>query len=180
MQSTHESWKPIAGWEGFYEVSDHGRVRSVDREVRGADGRTQKWRGRILVHNVMPKGYRAVSFSRPGKRGRDYVHRLVMAAFVGPCPPGMEVCHRNGDPGDNRHSNLRYGTFSSNNMDKVGHGTTTRGERNARARLTVVQVLDARRRADAGEPDRSIAASFDVHPETIGYIRRRKSWAWLD
>lgn len=180
MQSTHEAWRPVPDWEGFYEVSDHGRVRSVDREVHGADGRTQKLRGRVLAPNLVGKGYHAVSLRRSGERARAYVHRLVMAAFVGPCPPDMEVCHGPGGPLDNRRGNLRYDTFSGNNMDKVEHGTATRGERNARARLTEGQVREVRQRAAAGEPDKSIAASFDVHTETIGYIRRRKSWAWLD
>lgn len=103
----------------------------------------------------------------------------MLAAFVGPCPEGLEVCHLDGDPLNNRLSNLRYDTRSANNLDKVGHGTATRGERNGYARMTEETVRDARARSAAGEPDRGIAATFGVHPETIAYIRRGRTWAWL-
>lgn len=110
-----ERWLSVPGWEGFYEVSDLGRVRSVDREVVGKRGLV-RFRGRVLKPIISPRGYPRVVLSRPGtKRWHTDVHLLVMRAFVGPPPVGMEVLHKDGGvPGDVRLESLRYGTRSEN------------------------------------------------------------------
>lgn len=119
--TTNETWKPIVGMEGSYEVSDHGRVRSLDRTVRTKRG-PRRVSGRILVPTLC-RGYPRVCICSDGVNRTEYVHRLVMAAFVGPCPAGMEVCHNNGDPADSRMENLRYGSCSENRFDQQRHGT---------------------------------------------------------
>lgn len=105
-------WRPVSGWEGMYEVSHDGQVRSV---------RT----GIVLRQSSLPKGYRQVCLQqRPqGRKETALVHALVMAAFVGPRPPGMQTRHLDGDPSNNHVSNLRYGTQADNNRDAVRHGT---------------------------------------------------------
>lgn len=114
-----ERWLPVAGWEGRYEVSDHGRVRSVDRPP-GGDPRRPK-RGRVLKPRPAGRaGYGEVSLS--GRVPR-YVHTLVAEAFIGPRPSGMECCHNNGDHRDNRALNLRWDTHGNNQLDKSRHGT---------------------------------------------------------
>lgn len=125
-QSTHERWLPVPGYEGSYEVSDHGKVRSLDRKVHRTDGLTRIFYGKTMSPNVMPHGgHLSVCLSGGTRKNRKgaYIHRLVMAAFVGPCPEGMEVCHNNGNPTDNRLTNLRYGTAADNRSDSVKHGT---------------------------------------------------------
>lgn len=87
-----ENWRPVPGHEGAYEVSDHGRVRSLDREVCLGRGNSQ------------------------------CVHALVAAAFLGPRPDGADVCHRDGDATNNRAGNLYYGSRSQNNRDIASHG----------------------------------------------------------
>jgi HNH endonuclease/NUMOD4 motif-containing protein len=115
---SHEEWRPVVGYEGSYEVSDHGTIRSIDRIVM-RNGRPNRLRGQLLRPGRQKSGHRFVNL--PGRNHR--VHRLVLAAFVGPCPRGLEGCHENGDPSDNRLSNLRWGTHTSNNRDKQRHGT---------------------------------------------------------
>lgn len=115
-----ETWRSLPGWVGIYEVSDEGSVRSLDRVVETARG-SRFYVGQALNPTPDSDGYLLVQLSRP--RRLVGVHRLVMLAFRGPCPPGLEVCHGDGVPSNNRLSNLRYGTRSSNSLDSVAHGT---------------------------------------------------------
>lgn len=116
-----EHWKPIPGWEGYYEASDHGRIRSVDRVVLRSDGRENRLRGKLLSQSQRRSGHFSVTMHK-SCHTTQFVHRMVAAAFIGPCPDGMEVCHNNGDPSDNRLTNLRYGTRSDNIRDRIMHG----------------------------------------------------------
>jgi NUMOD4 motif/HNH endonuclease len=119
-----EQWLPVVGYEGRYEVSDHGLVRSIDRIIisRNPD-RTYFRAGQILKAQVGARGYQTVSLS-DGHCGRSRdVHRLVLETFVGSCPAGLEGCHNNGVHLDNRLTNLRWDTRSANNLDAVRHGT---------------------------------------------------------
>ena len=125
-----ERWKPVVGWEGFYEVSDRGRVRSCERTI---DYPASK-RARPYTAVVAPKmrkqtpaaqgKYLAVTLIRPGvPQQKPYVHTLVLEAFVGPRPDGLVCRHRNGNNHDNRLRNLAWGTYAENNRDTVQHGT---------------------------------------------------------
>lgn len=116
--TTHEKWKAIPGCEGFYEVSDRGRVRSLDRIV--ALGRRRK--GQFLSPDRGHRGHLQVTLYKNGKRERIFVHRLVLQAFVGACPSGMEACHWNDIPDDNRLENLRWDTPSANRHDSLRNG----------------------------------------------------------
>lgn len=121
-----ERWLPVPGYEGVYEVSDLGRVRSLTRYIRHSSGSPKIHRGRHLNRvpsdKSNPKSYLRVGIGRDGKlRARD-VHALVLEAFVGPRPPGMQCCHYNGNPRDNRLSNLRWDAPSGNKMDDVRNG----------------------------------------------------------
>lgn len=121
-----ERWRVIPGWEGLYEISDMGTVRSLDHH-----GRRQFHRGRVLKPRPSGQGqYPAVGLHRDGEKVDRYVHHLVLLTFVGPRPEGMHTRHLNGDQTDNRLINLAYGTPVENAADKVGHGT-------ARTRATV-------------------------------------------
>lgn len=123
-----ERWKSIAGYEGFYEVSDRGRVRSLDRTVYFADGRVRFYRGRMCRLKRNEYGYPLALLSQGMERKCWYlVHRLVLEAFVGPCPAGKESCHNNGVRHDARLCNLRYDTRRANHADKRRHGTLPQG-----------------------------------------------------
>lgn len=102
-----------------------GRVRSIDRVFYRKNGRSYRHTGRVLKTGTRgPYGHRAVNLCSTDCRPRTVaVHRLVLEAFVGPCPPGMECCHNNGVASDNRLCNLRWDTSSENKYDWVRSGT---------------------------------------------------------
>ena len=120
---TTEQWRPVAGWEGFYEVSNQGRVRSLDRVVQTTAG-PRRYLGKPLRTGVNRHGYPMVHLSAAGRTGKTAkVHRLVLEAFTGPGPAGMEACHNNGDRTDARLANPRWDTPSANQHDRRLHGT---------------------------------------------------------
>ncbi len=118
--ATDEQWVPVAGFEGLYEVSDRGRVRSLDRATLGSDGKTYHRKGRVLKQAASE--YQMVTLWKDIKQHGLAVHRIVLESFVGPRPDGMVTRHLNGDHRDNRLCNLVYGTQSENMYDKVRHG----------------------------------------------------------
>lgn len=122
-----EIWKDITGYEGLYQVSNQGHVQSMDRCVSTQTG-PRNYKGKILRQSKSNTGYLVVSLYKDTKQVDKLVHRLVLEAFVGICPKGMECCHDNGKQQDARLSNLRWDTPSNNNKDKRQHGTN-RGKR---------------------------------------------------
>ncbi len=119
---TAEQWKPVPEWEGIYEVSNRGQVRSVERTVTFETVRGTwncHYESRIMKQHTNASGYRRVTLSHQGRSKSYLVHRLVAAAFLGPCPDGMEVCHGNHNPIDNTVENLRWGTRTENIQDNV-------------------------------------------------------------
>lgn len=130
----NEVWRAVPGYKGVYEVSNMGRVRSLDRVVvceGPVKGRyLSRKKGRVLRPGPSNSGHLSVVLGRNQTR---MVHELVLRAFVGPPPVKHECCHTNGSPKDNRVVNLRWGTRSDNNIDAVRHGR--------RGKLTVKQVI---------------------------------------
>jgi hypothetical protein len=125
MSDEIEEWLPIAIFEGAYEVSDHGRVRSLERTVTAMyHGRPaqRSLRGRILKPSTNRDGYQRVTLCSNGVSQTWLVHQLVLKAFVGPRAEGMVACHANDIPADNRASNLRWDTPAANVRDQVRNG----------------------------------------------------------
>ena len=140
-----EVWKPIPGYN-HYEVSNLGNVRSIDRWLRF--GRTEKLRftkGRILRKCRNDGGYEQITLNR---RTGCHVHQLVLLAFVGPRPKGMEALHGDGNKANNRLDNLRYGTRSENQLDRRNHGTS-----NNRFRLVTCEICGAKKRIELDVED---------------------------
>lgn len=177
MEAITEEWRSVLGYEGFYEASDHGRVRSVDRTVPTKRQRAQALRGRMLRINVSDRGRPWVELSRDATRRAFFVHRLVLEAFVGLRPEGLECCHEDGDRANNRLGNLRWDTHASNMADMRRHGTDPRGERHGMAKLTEHDVREIRRRyAVGGVSQASLGREFGVTQRSVSYVVRRVTW----
>lgn len=122
-----EQWKPVPGWEDLYEVSDHGRVRSLDRIVNltmrtrwgGVCEVSRRSRGRVLACAVSRSlGYPVVNLCKGGRKKLVPVGVLVLQAFVGPAPEGHECLHADDVKTNNHLGNLRWGTRRDNLLDR--------------------------------------------------------------
>ena len=177
-----EQWRTIPGYEGSYEVSDQGRVRSVDRVVHCAaskhhpNGRIRRFPGRLLKGDRDKDGYIHVLLHCAPSKERKAVHQLVLEAFVGPCPPGQECRHLDGKRARNALDNLCWGTPAENGQDRADHNSMPRGEGHHKARLRVIDVLEIRASEERGV---DLSSRFGVSAAQISSIRKRKTWAWL-
>lgn len=184
-----EIWKPVVGREGFYAVSNLGRVKACARTRQCADymhcrlgttthhkGAVQRQKERLLKHLVRHKGYLSVGLKAPQPRALGLVHRLVLEAFVGPCPEGMECCHNDGNPANNRLENLRWDSPLANNHDRARHGTLPRGSIIAWAKLNEAVVRSMREEAARGALHRELAAKHGVAKATATRAIRGLSW----
>jgi len=169
-----ESWRSIKEFEGLYEVSDWGRVRSLQRiTASGLRG------GKILGARLSGKAQRPkVGLSKDGVVTEREVHSLVLEAFIGPRPPGHEACHNDGNRLNNVLANLRWDSRAANHADSVRHGTAKypNGEENGRAKLTIQDVAEIRRRRLAGEECLPIAQDFGITRQHVGVIARGAEW----
>lgn len=167
-----ENWQPVTGWEGLYEVSDQGRVRSFDR----VDRLGRRRRGRVLSLFVNNHGYLSVCLADGSRRGPRSVHNLVIEAFKGPRLNGYVVRHGPGGQHDNRICNLSYGTHSQNESDKHRDGTVRLGEQNPNSKLDVDKVLYGVALYRQGKSLREVSNILKISPTTVHQIVTGKTW----
>ena len=161
-----EIFKPVRGYSGLYEVSNKGRVRSLDRI--GIDGR--RLRGKMMRPNVHPaKGYVRAHLYRGGTSRLIEIHRLVAEAFYGMVPKDCVVCHNNGVPGDNRVENLRIDTHQGNMLDVARHG---------RRPLKPQQIREIRAQGPYHKPQ-VLAGKYGCTARTIKRILQRQLYAGI-
>lgn len=176
-----EVWKDVIDYEGYYQVSNTQKVRSVDR-LRWGGNKIKtfyKTKGRVLTQRT-DRGYKLVGLWKNNKEKNCRVHRLVAAAFIGKCPDGYDCRHKNGIRDDNVPSNLEYGTRSENEMDKVLHGKDQRGEKHWNSKLTARKVnLIKWLYKTKLFTQNQIAEMYGVHQWTISGILLGKTWKWL-
>ena len=172
-----EQWRDIEKFVGSYQVSDCGRVRSLERRVLHARNITRRVRGRILRSPQGSKGYPCVDLRADGVRVTRMVHGLVLEGFVGKCPPGMQACHGDNNRANDRLDNLRWDTPKVVQAKRVAHGTTNRGERCGRAKLTEADVERIRDLGACGETHRAIGPHLGVGKSIVGSILRGENWA---
>lgn len=178
--SCEEVWRPIPGYGNHYEASTLGNVRVKDRLVLKPHSRTGKmtehhYKGHNLSGNSRGhSGHRCVTLTSDGIEQTRFIHTLVLLAFTGPRPDGMEACHNNGNCLDNRPANLRWDTHLENNRDRLRHGTYRRGESHHMATVTEEAIRSVRAR---GLGYREIAAELGVSTSQAHRIFKKTSWA---
>jgi hypothetical protein len=177
----NQQWKPITGFEGLYEVSNEGRVRSLDRIVgnRWSSANGKRVPGAEKALRPTEQGYLFVHLYRGSKVKKCLVHRLVAEAFIE--NPGClpQVNHLDGCKANNAVANLEWCTGSENcqHAVRVGLYEPARGEDSGTSKLSEADVHDIRRRAAAGEMHREIAADFPVGRKAVTKIVNRQRWA---
>lgn len=167
-----EIWKDIPGYEGRYQASTEGKIRSLTRQVPIANGFTRLKQGRVLKPGRYCKaGHLSVVLGH--KAPGTPVHQLVALTFLGPCPYGQEVLHNNGDPTDNRVENLRYGTRTANILDVYRVGKPWR-------KLTADDVVAIRKEAASGTKRSTIAEKYGISATYVSsVIAGKKVYWWL-
>lgn len=167
------TWRPVPGFEESHEVSPCGSVRSIARSSVDRIGRRYTVRSRIMKPDVDKDGYHIYRLRHKGRVWTVKGHRLVAMVFIGPCPEGMQVAHKDGRPSNNVLSNLRYDTCKGNHSDKYRHGTMPIGSRHGRAKITEKDALCIR---NSNEKTSLLARAYGVAEVQIRRIRRRETW----
>lgn len=173
---SYEVWKDIPGYEGEYQASTYGRIKSVERKVVSKNWYTGEPFYRTVPERILKPGRYCKSghvsvILRRGTSGKP-VHQLIMKTFIGEVPDGMEVLHINGIPTDNRLSNLRYGTRRENILDVYHQGKSWR-------KLSTDDVEAIRFGLYCGIRGSELAVMYDISQATISSIKRRRIFEWL-
>jgi hypothetical protein len=180
--SVSVEYRDVPGWPGYRVGTDGSVWHCWSRYRHGPRRMTDRWQQmKPSIQKKRNKGraYRYLNLVPP--EGGSYktfrVHRLILETFVGPCPPGMEARHLNGDPGDNRLENLAWGSPERNRQDNRELGAYQRGEGHSQATLTEADVREIRRLYATGEYlQKELAARFGVQVPAVSMIVNRRSW----
>lgn len=167
IAADREVWLPVVGYEGYYEVSNLGRLR---RDA-AASPRTE------IIQPCGGDTYPVVSLSRNGEVRTHRLHKLVLTAFCGPAPfEGAHAAHNDGDKANCRLTNLRWATPAENQADVDRHGRRCRGAEVFGAKLEEADIKAIRQRIAKGERNPGIARDFAVSISTIHLIRHNRIW----
>lgn len=175
-------WRPIPDFEGLYEVSNFGQVRSIGRDVSNNRGGLRWMPDLVLTPHINTKrgGYHSVTLNKDGHKKTVYIHIMVLTVFTGPRPsPEMEGCHGDSNTANNHHDNLRWDTPVNNAADRILHGTQVRGEDSNLAVLTPDKVREIRRRAEE-ESYTCIAEAFGISRQQVGRIVKGQQWQHIN
>lgn len=170
MDYEDEEWRDVVGYDGYFQVSNMGRVRGVKRKYG---------KERVLSPATNKYRYKVVCLCVNYVQKTALVHQLVMDAFVGKTPEGLEINHKNGDKGDNRLENLEFCTPRENMLHsyrELGR-LSARGERNGMAKIAEEDVVEIKRLLASGEYSfRSLATMFGLSPASIADIKAGRTW----
>jgi len=178
-EETQEEWRAVVGWEGLYEVSSLGRVRSLARRVAYSDGRMRCFPEIIMTPGKVGAGYLSLTLKQQGRKFQMSVHRLVCMAFIGPQPNGLQVNHIDGNKENNAISNLEYITKSYNQLHRHWVLGQDRGEKHSNSKLKNDDVIKILKLLESGMSQTLIAKMYGVTQGNIYSIFRGTSWGWL-
>lgn len=172
-----EIWKPIPGYEAFYEASTLGKIRSLDRQILRSDGIVRQLKGRVLKQTPM-SGYLMVSLSVSAKRDVQLVHRLVASAFCEQPEGCFVINHLDADKSNNRPENLEWTTSKANTAHamKLDLMNFAIGSRKGSAKLNESDVKQIIRRLHSKEMQKTIAEEYGVAQPIIANINLGKGW----
>lgn len=165
------TYLPVPGYPG-YLVGDDGSAWSQKNNHGKLTG---QWK-RLKPGGHLRSGHLSIGLVRDGKRVFCRVHRLVLEAFVGPCPAGMEACHSNDNPIDNRASNLKWDTRQNNLAQRDQRGRQAHGEGHGRAKLRESDIPNVFVLSALGFSHRRIARFMGVSQNPISKILNGKLW----
>ena len=173
-----ELWKPVQGYEQCYEVSNAGRVRSLDRLCAHSNGVFTKRKGVVLKASLRA-GYPFVLLQDHCRKRQVHIHRLVAAAFCEQRPGCSVVNHLDGNKLNNSAANLEWTTFGGNAIHAYATGLSVaaRGEDHGHSRLSDIQVAAIRNAIISGASGASLAKAYGVSVMTISMIRNGKGWS---
>jgi len=171
-----DMYKEIKDYEGLYQVSDSGMVRSLDR----TDSMSRKIQARVLKPWKINSGYLVVGLCKNGKVKRCLVHRLVINAFIKPIPELEHTNHKNGIKTDNRIENLEWSNKSLNGLHayKTGLSKPLLGSKHPKTTLTEKQVFTIKYQSQ-NKSRKQLAQQFGVSYDCIRYIQNEKRWAHI-
>lgn len=173
-----EIWKDIAEFKGSYQVSDIGRVRSVDRVVTFSDGRVRKYKGKVLKPYINNTGYEQVMLYDDNGYNLKRVHRLLLETFKPHVNmSNLDVNHIDGNKLNNHLTNLEWLTRRDNILHACDIGLiNNRGEDSPNAILSNADVLEILQRLDTGELQKDIGLDYGVSNKYISLINRGARW----
>ena len=177
-----EVWKDIKGFKGYYQVSNLGRVKSLDRIITTANGVVQKYKGTLLSTSDNGKGYKIVGLNKNGKRKRFKVHRLVAIAFLDNSENKPQVNHIDGVRDNNKLENLEWVTGSENVQHAFDSGLkkSSKGQSHGMSILTEDKVLEIRDiYAKGGISQKKLGLLFGVCESSVRNIVNKISWTHI-
>lgn len=175
-----EIWKQALSWEGLYEVSNKGRVRSVSRVVKSKGNGLKTIPVTIRKPQINRYGYHVVGLNGKEKYVLKSIHRMVIEAFIGPIGVNLHVNHLDGNKTNNNLCNLEVCTQSENHLHRCRTLGIGRGENHGNSKLNEKQVLEIKELFKTNLTMVDIAKIYHVDRTTIGYIRSGKLWGYLN
>src|ERR1700738_11373 len=177
-----EIWKWIPGFKGHYKASTRGRIKSVERKVKTRRGVIRTVLKKMIKLTPSANGIVRISLWKHSRQSVHQVHALILKTFVGPCPPGQECRHLDGNSSNNDLSNLCWGTHKENEGDKRRHGTTNQGERNGSCRFSDATISELIRLYKTGRYSQvELSVMMGIHRSTIcGILKGRSRKTLLD
>lgn len=179
MENQIEIWKDIIDFEGLYQISSFGNVKSLPRIIKYKNGRHRPFSGCLIKGGKTPTGYVFVNLKKEGYKESNYIHRLVAEYFLQNIENKPTVNHKDGDKSNNHYSNLEWCTHSENTIHAFNTDLMKKGQDCSYSKLTEYQVLEILENKQC-LMKKELAEIYGVSKSCIGSITFRKTWKHLN